>query len=166
VFTDTVEQAEGVVALLRRGGTASSVLHGGLEDRQRRSRLARFGRGELVALAAPRVLDEGVDLPDADVALALSAFRTRRHLIQRLGRVLRLKPDGRAAHLVLLHASGTLEDPARGGHHGFLAQVDGVARVRTELDLTELDLTGTPDGPLEPLIGRLAGFSDAGDGGR
>ncbi len=170
VFTDTVEQAEGVVALLRRGGTAASVLHGGLEDRQRRSRLARFGRGELVALAAPRVLDEGVDLPDADVALALSAFRTRRHLIQRLGRVLRLKPDGRAAHLVLLHASGTLEDPARGGHHGFLAQVDGVARVRTELDLTELDLTGTPGGPpggpLEPLIGRLAGFSDAGDGGR
>ena len=166
VFTDTVEQAEGVVALLRRGGTAASVLHGGLEDRQRRSRLGRFGRGELVALAAPRVLDEGVDLPDADVALALSAFRTRRHLIQRLGRVLRLKPDGRAAHLVLLHASGTLEDPARGGHHGFLAQVDGVARVRTELDLTELDLTGTPGGPLEALIGRLAGFPDAGDGGR
>jgi hypothetical protein len=111
VFTDTVEQAEAAVAVLRRGGAPAATVHGGLEDRQRRSRLARFGRGELVALAAPRVLDEGVDLPDADVALALSAFRTRRHLIQRLGRVLRLKADGRAAHLVLLHAAGTLEDP-------------------------------------------------------
>ena len=87
--------------------------------------------------------------------------------------MLRLKPDGRAAHLILLHASGTLEDPARGGHHGFLAQVDGVARVRTDLDLTDLDLTGTlgaPDGPLggplAPLVGQLAGFPDVGDGGR
>lgn len=158
-FTDTVEQAEAVVAVLRRGGTPAAVLHGGLEDRQRRSRLARFGRGELVALAAPRVLDEGVDLPDADVALALSAFRTRRHLIQRLGRVLRLKPDGRAAHLVLLHASGTLEDPARGGHHGFLAQVDGVARIRTDLDLTDgTDATGRPGDGLDALVERLAGL--------
>ena len=167
VFTDTVEQADAVVAKLRRGGAPAAVLHGGLEARQRRSRLARFGRGELVALAAPRVLDEGVDLPDADVALALSAFRTRRHLVQRLGRVLRLKPDGRAAHLVLLHASGTLEDPARGGHHGFLAQVDGVARVRTDLMLADAD-TGLPGGAataaaiaagLAPLVGRLVGFA-------
>jgi superfamily II DNA or RNA helicase len=135
-FTDTVEQAEQVVALLRRGGVPAAVLHGGLDDRSRRSRLARFGRGELRALAAPRVLDEGVDLPDADVALALSAFRSRRHLIQRLGRVLRVKPDGRGADLVLLHAAGTLEDPARGGHHGFLAQVEGAARRRDDLALT------------------------------
>jgi superfamily II DNA or RNA helicase len=146
VFTDTVDQAEAVVAVLRRSGVPAATVHGGLEDRQRRSRLARFGRGELVALAAPRVLDEGVDLPDADVALALSAFRTRRHLVQRLGRVLRLKPDGRAAHLVLLHASGTLEDPARGGHHGFLEQVDGVARTRTDVVLPDAEV----DAPAHP----------------
>jgi superfamily II DNA or RNA helicase len=150
-FTDTVDQAEAVVRRLRAGGAAASTLHGELDDRARRSRLARFGRGELVALAAPRVLDEGVDLPDADVALALSAFRTRRHLVQRLGRVLRRKADGRAAHLVLLHASGTLEDPARGGHHGFLAQVDGVARRRTDLELG----TRVAEG-LAPLLEVLA----------
>jgi len=169
-FTDTVEQAEAVVATLRRGGTPASVLHGGLEDRQRRSRLARFGRGELVALAAPRVLDEGVDLPDADVALALSAFRTRRHLVQRLGRVLRIKPDGRTAHLILLHASGTLEDPARGGHHGFLAQVADVARVRTDLALPE-GTSGAGDDQrwsdgLAPLVERLTRFTGPGAGPR
>jgi superfamily II DNA or RNA helicase len=162
-FTDTVEQAEAVVAVLRRGGAAAAVVHGGLEDRQRRSRLARFGRGELVALAAPRVLDEGVDLPDADLALALSAFRTRRHLIQRLGRVLRLKSDGRAANLVLLHASGTLEDPARGGHHGFLEQVDGVARVRMDLRIDDEDRESTAVAArLAPLTARLVGFADGG----
>ena len=154
VFTDTVEQAEAVVAVLRRGGVGASTVHGGLEDRQRRARLARFGRGELVALAAPRVLDEGVDLPDADVALALSAFRTRRHLVQRLGRVLRVKPDGRAADLVLLHAAGTLEDPARGGHHGFLTQIDGVARSRHDVALAEGPLD-RPTAELDGLCARL-----------
>ena len=157
VFTDTVEQAEQVVTVLRRGGVAAASVHGGLDDRQRRGRLARFGRGELVALAAPRVLDEGVDLPDADVALALSAFRTRRHLVQRLGRVLRRKPDGRGAHLVLLHAAGTLEDPARGGHHGFLTQVDGVATARLDLDVPAGASGDHPAAALAPLLDRLAG---------
>jgi superfamily II DNA or RNA helicase len=159
-FTDTVDQAESVVRRLRSGGAAASTLHGELDDRTRRSRLARFGRGELVALAAPRVLDEGVDLPDADVALALSAFRTRRHLVQRLGRVLRRKADGRTAHLVLLHASGTLEDPARGGHHGFLAQVDGVARRRTDLELRGQGRGQALEG-LGPLLELLAGHPSA-----
>ena len=147
VFTDTVEQAEAVARRLRAAGAPAATLHGELDTRARRSRLARFGRGELVVLAAPRVLDEGVDLPDADVAVALSAFRTRRHLVQRLGRVLRLKPDGRGAHLVLLHASGTLEDPARGGHHGFLEQIAGVARSRLDIELE----TGTEDVAGAPL---------------
>lgn len=157
VFTDTVEQAEGVVATLRRGGAAAASVHGGLDDRQRRARLARFGRGELVALAAPRVLDEGVDLPDADVALALSAFRTRRHLVQRLGRVLRRKTDGRGAHLILLHASGTLEDPARGGHHGFLAQVEGVATARLDLEVAGKAGGEAVAASLAPLLDRLRG---------
>jgi superfamily II DNA or RNA helicase len=152
VFTDTVEQAEEVVRRLRSAGAPAATLHGELDARTRRSRLARFGRGELVALAAPRVLDEGVDLPDADVAVALSAFRTRRHLVQRLGRVLRLKPDGRGAHLLLLHAAGTLEDPARGGHHGFLEQIADVARTRLDVDLAA---TGTVPGAQDALVAVL-----------
>jgi superfamily II DNA or RNA helicase len=171
VFTDTVEQAEAVVGRLRARGAPAATLHGELDARARRSRLARFGRGELLVLAAPRVLDEGVDLPDADVAVALSAFRTRRHLVQRLGRVLRLKADGRSAHLVLLHASGTLEDPSRGGHHGFLEQVAGVARSRLDVELADpdgsasgpgaaSDAGGALDpGPLAVVLGRLGARS-------
>jgi superfamily II DNA or RNA helicase len=161
IFTDTVDQAEAVVRRLRAGGAPAATLHGELDAKARRSRLARFGRGELIVLAAPRVLDEGVDLPDADVAVALSAFRTRRHLIQRLGRVLRLKPDGRSAHLILLHAAGTLEDPARGGHHGFLEQIAGVAssRVDVELSAPASDLPlGRPDpSELDAIVDRVHG---------
>ncbi|MFA9444180.1 DEAD/DEAH box helicase family protein [Egicoccus sp. AB-alg6-2] len=135
VFTDTVEQAEDAAATLVRAGVYAETLHGGLADDKRRIRLAQFRRGRIDALVAPRVLDEGVDVPDADVALVLAAFRTRRQMIQRLGRVLRVKDDGRAATLVLGHAIDTIEDPARGGHGAFLRQVREVALEIVDLDL-------------------------------
>ncbi|HUG84999.1 MAG TPA: helicase-related protein, partial [Euzebya sp.] len=79
-------------------------------------------------VVAPRVLDEGVDVPDAELAVVLAAFRTRRQMIQRLGRVLRLKADGRAARLIVVFAIDTREDPAMGAQEDFLAEVTGVAR--------------------------------------
>ena len=155
-FTDTIAQAEDVAALLRAGGVPAAAVHGGHDAADRRSRIAGLERGRLAALVAARVLDEGIDLPDADVALALSAFRTRRHLVQRLGRVLRRKVDDRAAHLVLLHAAGTLEDPARGGHHGFLAQVDGVARHRHDVAVTAVERDPASDATdLAPVLTAL-----------
>jgi superfamily II DNA or RNA helicase len=77
------------------------------------------------------VLDEGVDVPDAELAVVLAAFRTRRQMIQRLGRVLRLKPDGRAATLVIAFAIDTREDPAQGAQEHFLSEVTDVARSIT-----------------------------------
>ena len=135
VFTDTVQQAEAAASTLMRAGVAAETVHGGLTTDRRRIRLAQFRRGRIEALVAPRVLDEGIDVPDADVAVVLAAFRNRRQLVQRLGRVLRRKEDGRVARLVLAHARGTAEDPDRGGHADFLAEVTGVARAVDRLDV-------------------------------
>jgi superfamily II DNA or RNA helicase len=135
VFTDTVEQADAAARRFVAAGLQAETVHGGLADDRRRIRLALFRRGDLDALVAPRVLDEGIDVPDADVAVVLAAFRTRRQLVQRLGRVLRVKADGREARLVLAHALDTREDPARGGHDGFLRQIRDVAREVAEHDV-------------------------------
>ncbi|HUG83359.1 MAG TPA: DEAD/DEAH box helicase, partial [Euzebya sp.] len=94
VFTDTVEQAEKAAAVLRARGVRAEEIHGDLPADKRRIRLAQFSLGNLQVVVAPRVLDEGVDVPDAELAVVLAAFRTRRQMIQRLGRVLRLKADG------------------------------------------------------------------------
>lgn len=134
VFTDTVDQAEIAARLLRRAGLATETIHGDLSERRRRIRLAQFRNGSLRAVVAPRVLDEGVDIPSADVAVVLAAFRSRRQMIQRLGRVLRLKPDGRAARLVVAYATGTREDPAQGAHDAFLREVVPVAREVVTID--------------------------------
>ena len=131
VFTDTVAQAEAAARVLRRGGVAAEEIHGDLSRDRRRIRLAQFRNGTLQAVVAPRVLDEGVDVPDAEMALVLAAFRTRRQMIQRLGRVLRRKPDGRTATLVIAYATDTREDPALGAQEDFLAEVTGVARSIT-----------------------------------
>ena len=45
---------------------------------------------KLDAVAAPRVLDEGIDVPDANLGVVMSAG-TRRQMIQRMGRILRRK---------------------------------------------------------------------------
>jgi superfamily II DNA or RNA helicase len=151
VFTDTVDQADDAVARLVAGGVGAETVHGQLTDDRRRIRLAQFRRGRVDALVAPRVLDEGIDVPAADVAVVLAAFRTRRQMVQRLGRVLRLKPDGGEARLVLAVAAGTAEDPDHGGHDGFLAEVRGVARevVRLDVDVEAAALTRW----LAPVVG-------------
>jgi superfamily II DNA or RNA helicase len=138
VFVDTVEQAEQAAGRLTSRGLKAETVHGELPTDRRRIRLHQLRRGELDALVAPRVLDEGIDVPEADVALVLAAFRTRRQLVQRLGRVLRRKRDGRHADLLLLHAVGTGEDPARGGHRDFLDRVGPVAADVQELPSDEM----------------------------
>lgn len=134
VFCDTVDQAEHAATLLSRSGLTAETVHGDLPRDKRRIRLAQFKKGNLDVLVAPRVLDEGVDVPEADVAVVLAAFRTRRQMIQRLGRVLRLKPDGRHARLVIAYAKETREDPDRGGHDAFTREVTDVATAVETLD--------------------------------
>lgn len=137
VFTDTVDQAEAAARILARGGVDAEEIHGGLADDKRRIRLAQFRKGALECVVAPRVLDEGVDVPAADVAVVLAAFRTRRQMIQRLGRVLRVKDDGREASLLVTYARGTREDPDDGAHEDFLSEVLPVAREVVDIGAGE-----------------------------
>ncbi len=134
VFCDTVEQAELAARTISRHGPMAEELHGGLAADKRRIRMAQFRNGNLPVVVAPRVLDEGVDVPDADVAVVLAAFRSRRQMVQRLGRVLRVKASGRAARLVIVHAADTMEDPAGGAHEDFLDDVMAVALAVDRID--------------------------------
>ena len=88
-------------------------------------------------ISAPQVLDEGIDVPAADLAIILAASRSRRQMIQRMGRVLRRKPDGRRAQFVVVSVDGTVEDPALGAHATFLDEITNVAD-----DIRQLSLLG------------------------
>lgn len=132
VFTQTLDGAKRSASALRDGGVAAAAMHSGLSSEERHRTLRRFAEGRLHAVAAPLVLDEGVDVPAADLAIILAASRSRRQMVQRMGRVLRKKADGRLARFVVVFVEGTVEDPASGAHEGFLDEITGVAEaVRT-----------------------------------
>jgi superfamily II DNA or RNA helicase len=127
IFTQTIDAAEDAVHVLRRGGLSADAIHSQLDRAERRSILERFAAGSLKAISAPEVLDEGIDVPAADLAIILAASSTRRQMIQRMGRVLRRKADGRLARFVILYVEGTSEDPGQSAHGDFLEEVTGVA---------------------------------------
>ncbi len=127
VFASTVGGARRVASTLIELGLPAAALDSTMVPRDRREVLGRFARREILALAAPLVLDEGVDVPEANLAIVLAASRTRRQMIQRLGRVVRVKADGGRAHFVLLVARGTSEDPSSGAHLGFIDEMLEVA---------------------------------------
>ncbi len=127
VFTQTIGSAERAAAALRGAGIRAGAVHSGVDNLTRRSVLGQFRAGELKVLTAPQVLDEGIDVPAADLAVILATSRSRRQMVQRMGRVLRPKPDGRRARFAVVHVERTIEDPALGAHEGFLDEVTGVA---------------------------------------
>jgi superfamily II DNA or RNA helicase len=70
--------------------------------------LRAFREGRYRVIVASTVFDEGVDVPDASVAIVVGGYGTSRQLIQRLGRVLRPK-GGKRALLIELVTKGTAD---------------------------------------------------------
>jgi superfamily II DNA or RNA helicase len=81
--------------------------------KERSQILERFSAGQYSAVATSKVLNEGVDVPDASVAIVLSGSGSVREHVQRLGRVLRRHGDKRAILYELVSSrtneSGTSE---------------------------------------------------------
>jgi superfamily II DNA or RNA helicase len=69
-----------------------------------------FKEGRYKVLVTSKVLDEGVDVPDAELGIILSGTGSSREFIQRLGRILRPKADStRKAKLIEVISAGTRE---------------------------------------------------------
>ncbi len=63
---------------------------------ERKAILDRFRRGEYRFLVTSKVLNEGVDIPEANVAIILGGSASPTEHLQRLGRILRKKSQKRA----------------------------------------------------------------------
>lgn len=70
--------------------------------------LNSFRQGDYRILVTSKVLNEGVDVPEANVAIVVSGSGTVREHVQRLGRILRAK-EGKRAILYELISAGTGE---------------------------------------------------------
>jgi superfamily II DNA or RNA helicase len=70
--------------------------------------LDRFRAGSYSRIVTSRILDEGIDVPDAALGVILSGTGSSREFIQRLGRLLR-KKEGKRAKLVEILSKETQE---------------------------------------------------------
>lgn len=79
------------------------------KTKERRDILLKFNSGEYPIVATSRVLNEGVNVPEANVAVILSGSGSVREHVQRLGRILRKKGD-KEATLYEVVTRGTVEE--------------------------------------------------------
>ncbi len=79
------------------------------KTKERHRILERFHSGEYPVVVTSQVLNEGVDVPAANVGIVLSGTGSVREHVQRLGRLLR-KQDGKRAHLYEVVTGGTAEE--------------------------------------------------------
>ena len=77
---------------------------------ERRRFLEGFREGTYSRIVTSNVLDEGVDVPDANVAIVLSGSGSEREFVQRLGRVLRPKENGERALMYEVVSRDTAEE--------------------------------------------------------
>ena len=77
--------------------------------KERKAILEAFSKGKYPFLVTSKVLNEGVNVPEANVAVVLSGSGSVREHVQRLGRILR-KRSGKQAVLYEVIAKGTIEE--------------------------------------------------------
>jgi superfamily II DNA or RNA helicase len=77
--------------------------------KERHDILQRFRTGEYPVIVTSRVLNEGVDVPEASVAIVMSGTGSQREYVQRLGRILR-RGEGKLALLYEVVAEATSEE--------------------------------------------------------
>lgn len=75
---------------------------------ERRDVLQGFKDGRYRAIVTSKVLDEGIDVPDADVGVIVSGTGSKREFVQRLGRLLRSR-EGKRALLIEIVSKDTIE---------------------------------------------------------
>lgn len=114
----------------------------GREERQ--DVLKGFREGRYSAIVTSKVLDEGVDVPDAELGIIVSGTGSAREFIQRLGRLLRPKPvEGKKAKLIEIVSAETRETGTSAKRRKALRQSEGEGESR---DGDEYKATGTSTG--------------------
>lgn len=107
--------------------------------KERQAMLDAFKIGTYKALVTSKVLNEGVDVPDATIGVILSGSASAREFVQRLGRLLR-RSEGKSAVLYELVSRETREERVAEQRRGLL-------RAETPVGGTLSLFAGSPDEP-------------------
>jgi superfamily II DNA/RNA helicase len=111
IFGERISQSEELYERLKRRYPKEVVhYHSEMGDVERTLALEQYRSGEARILVSCKALDEGLDIPAADVGVILSSTSEQRHRVQRMGRVLRRQEGKHKASLFYLSLADTVED--------------------------------------------------------
>jgi len=86
-----------------------AIYHSKMKMKDRTEVLDAFETGSVNLILSCRALDEGIDVPSADIGIIAGSFSSFRQSTQRAGRVLRFRPN-KKAQIYTVYAIGTVEE--------------------------------------------------------
>ncbi len=89
VFTESKKQANHIFKKLEDDGRLTALYHTGISKVARQFNLVEFMQGTYRSLITCTAVDEGLNVPDIEIAIIVSQTKSIRQRIQRLGRALR-----------------------------------------------------------------------------
>lgn len=96
VFLNHRDAVERTGDYLRRLGFATSIFHGGLDQKMREHALYKFSNGSANILVSTDLASRGLDIPDVDNIIHYHLSETEEAYIHRVGRTARWQAEGRS----------------------------------------------------------------------
>ena len=111
IFGERIEQADMLYEKLDRiYPNQAARYHSAMDTDARKLALERFHHNEVRILISCRALDEGFDVPSANVGIVMSSASVNRQRVQRLGRILRRYEGKEIASLYYLYIAESSEE--------------------------------------------------------
>ena len=125
VFHESIAAVNQTARILTERGHRATAYHSQIAPEMRKDNLRLFTESRFDVLVACRAIDEGIDVPNAEVGILASSTKTPRQRIQRIGRVLRPAPGKQHADIVTVFLEGDEEQRLLNE----VTELDGIARV-------------------------------------
>ena len=114
LFTTKIETMYVIEEAMNNHGVPISIVHSSnpeykMPAKVRTQNFADFAEGTTNVLVGAFAISEGVDVPEADVAIIMGGTSQEREFIQRSGRVLRVTPDKTSAQIFQVYMEDTME---------------------------------------------------------
>jgi superfamily II DNA or RNA helicase len=111
VFHESIAEIEELFVHALERGIPAVLEHSQLSDGLRSENIEAFREGVAKVIISAKSLVEGFNVPSADLGIIVASSGSVRQRIQSLGRMLRKKPGGRTARILVLYVKDT-EDEA------------------------------------------------------
>lgn len=105
-FSERVDFIDTLTKNLNKDSIVSLSYHSGMGKKQRLEALRLFSNGTIKFLNSGKAIEEGLNVPDIELAITFSGTSIQRQFIQRTGRALRVQ-EGKTARIINLYMKDT-----------------------------------------------------------